>query len=103
MSEKFHRLSLSAYITSQDDANAWALVVSHYGEPDRSASSIIVQLVREKALAIQSGQTKRQQLQAANDGIARVERRINCHEQLLVAIAEKLGIDSREYFVSELS
>lgn len=94
--QKFSRIPLAAYITNQEDADHWQRVIDHYGDPDKSASALIVQLIREKSLDISGGATKRQQLKQANSGIDRISGGVDLlladNKQLIAMVGSLLAL-----------
>lgn len=79
--EKNIRVAVTVYLTTSDDIEGWKEVQNHYNEPERSDSSIFVQLLREKVMAIRGGETKRQQLSQIGDGVQELKKLVSTRDE----------------------
>lgn len=82
-----NRVQLSTYISSEEDHAQWAAVKEHYGEGD---SAVLRQLIREKYLDIQGGNTKRQILPRILDELMQLRSEVKELRERVVNLEAKL-------------
>ena len=91
------RVTLTTYLTSEDQQQDWELVKQHYGNGGDAAT--LRELVRNKATDIRSGNTKRQaldeirsELQGQRQEIQALREDVDSIKHLLRILCEKVGV-----------
>lgn len=91
------RVTLTTYLTSEDQQQDWELIKQHYGNAGDAAT--LRELIRNKAADIKTGNTKRQaldeirtEIQGQRQEIQALRDDVDSIKHLLRILCEKVGV-----------
>lgn len=92
------RMQLTTYLSTDEQVTEWEIVKNHFGQVSGDAA-ILRELIRNKAMDIQHGKTRRQSIERIEDDIHGVKDDIRGlkdeqmrQREMLEEIARKVGI-----------